>query len=116
MSGEKLTNEQFYDAEIAPLLLKAGKLAEERGLSLVATVEYAPGEFGTTATLTHDHSHAMAINLMAARSRGNFDALAFGLARRVRDLGCGHGSMILSQMGVPTAPAQALGGSDEQAE
>jgi hypothetical protein len=102
-------DEEFYDAEIAPLLLRAGRLAEGRGLSLVATVAYAPGEFGTTATLAADHSHAMAINLMAIRAAGNFDALAFGLARRIREAGCGHGSMILSQMGVPTAASQPAG-------
>lgn len=109
MSNAKLTktDEEFYDVEIAPLLLKAGELAQARGLPLVATVEYADGEFGTTATLPANCSHAMAMNLMAARAKGNFDALAFGMARRVREAGCGHGSMVLAQMGVPTESGRA---------
>lgn len=114
MGDPKLTDEEFYDTEIAPLLMQASLLAQNRGLPLVATVEYAPGEFGTTATLPADHSHAMAINLMAARAGGNFDALAFGMSRRVREAGCGHSSMILKMMGVPTEPALAAlnGGGD----
>ena len=99
-----LTDEQFYDTEIAPLLLKAGQLAQARGLPLVATVEYAPGDFGTTATLPANHSHAMAINLMAARAKGNLDSLAFGMAKRVREMGCGHGSIVLKSLGVDLAP------------
>jgi len=98
-------HEDFYDAEIAPLLLQAAKLAEGRGIPLVATVEYAPGDFGTTATLPADHSHAMAMNLMAARAKGNIDALAMGLAKRVRDAGCGHGSIVLQHLGVSLSAA-----------
>lgn len=100
-----MTDEEFYDAEIAPLLLKAGELSQKRGLGLVATVEYGPGEFGTTATLPADHSHAMAINLMAARSKGNFDALAFGLSKRITQIGCGHSSIVLKLMGLPPEAA-----------
>lgn len=102
-----MTDEEFYDAEIAPLLLKAGQLAQDRGLGLVATVEYAPDHFGTTATLPADHSYAMAMNLMSMRAKGNFDAMAFGLARRVRDDGNGHSSMVLLQIGVPIEPTKA---------
>ncbi|WP_312595752.1 hypothetical protein [Brevundimonas sp.] len=100
-----MTDEEFYDSEIAPLLLKASELSQARGFGFVATVEYAPDSFGTTATLPANHSHAMAINLMAARSMGNFDAVAFGLSKRITQSGCGHSSMVLKLMGLPTEAA-----------
>lgn len=98
-----MSDEEFYDAEIAQLLLKAGQLAQDRGLAFVATVEYAPGDFGTTATLPANHSHAMAMNKMAAMAKGNLDALAIGMAKRVREAGCGHSSVVLERLGVPLA-------------
>lgn len=106
-----MTAEEFYDAEIAPLLLRAAQLAQERGFALVATVEYDEDEFGITATLPAKHSHAMAICGLAARCKGNFDALAFGMAKRVRELGCGHGSLVLAQMGVSAEPISTATGT-----
>lgn len=43
--------EKFYDDNIAPDLLRLGKLCQENGLSFVCGVEYAPGQFGRTACL-----------------------------------------------------------------
>lgn len=48
--------EQFYDARVAPELLRLAKLCQDNGLSFVAGVEWVPGLWGRTACLTADAS------------------------------------------------------------
>ena len=43
--------EQFYDREIAPTLLELARKCQDNGLSMVAMVEWEPGETGRTACL-----------------------------------------------------------------
>lgn len=47
----ELSGEDWYDAEIAPKLLGLAGRCRERGMAMVATVEYAPGERGSTMAL-----------------------------------------------------------------
>lgn len=113
MASDNL-NEQFYDDHIAPELLRLGKLCEDRGMAFLAHVEFEEGEFGTTVAIPANRSWAFVLAHYAVQAKGNFDALAFAVARHVRENNTGHGSMILSQMGVPTAPASASPGQTIQ--
>ena len=46
--------EKFYDKEIAPELLRLGKLCQGKGLSLLAAVEWEPDEIGRTFCANKD--------------------------------------------------------------
>lgn len=100
----KNLNEQFYDAHIAPELLRLGKLCEDRGMPFLAHVEFDEGEFGTTVAIPAKRSWAFVLAHYAVQAKGNFDALAFAVAKHVRENNTGHGSLILQQMGAPTVP------------
>ena len=40
-----MTNEDFYDKEVAPKLMELGTLCQERGMSFACFVEYSPEHF-----------------------------------------------------------------------
>jgi len=72
-------NEEWYDEVVAPTLAKLGKECVDRGMSLMATVEYEPGGTGSSRFLHPDRGAKMQIVEMADRCRGNVDALIMGL-------------------------------------
>jgi len=90
--------EQIYDEQIAPLMMQAAKICEAAGVALVATVEYAPGEFGSTAILPDGAATRLRLAAGYLLS-GNVDTLIIELMKQARKTG--HSSMILSQLGVP---------------
>lgn len=53
MNTPEITNEKFYDEEIAPILMELARKCEDHGISFVASVEYNKGEIGETYTLQH---------------------------------------------------------------
>lgn len=88
-------HEDLYDAHIAPLLLEAAKIADANGLPFVALVQYGPGEHdvGRTECRADNGGWPLSLAAMAARARGNLDAVVVG-ARQM--LGPGHhGSLVL---------------------
>lgn len=91
-------NEAFYDDEMAPMLLKLAKMAEERGMAMIATVEFAPEMCGTTkVNLTSD---VMKMMWLASQSRGNIDGVMIGWAKMAQLSGRDHGSIFLKQAGI----------------
>lgn len=74
-------SEAIYDELIAPELLRIAKLCDEHGIGMVAKVEYAEGETGTTHTATQPKSVAQFIAKGAAMCNGNFDSLAIAVCR-----------------------------------
>ena len=48
---ERGENEIFYDEVIAPKLAEVAKLCQDRNMSIVADVEYEPGEPGSPRVL-----------------------------------------------------------------
>lgn len=97
--------ERYYDKHIAPKLLALAHECQEHGMSLVVMAEWKPGESGMTATVEHDASFSVHMVRAAIMARGNFDALAIAVARSAHDRG--HGSAVLSMMGVPATKAGA---------
>jgi len=73
--------EAFYDAEIAPVLMKLGEKCTERGMSLVAHVEWAPTEAGSTFCLAAESSFAIRLVKLACEVRGNVDSMIFALMK-----------------------------------
>jgi hypothetical protein len=95
--------EAFYDAEVAPELLRLAGLCEDRGISLVALAEWEPGETGRTVTIAKDASFQPRLVDTAIRSHGNVDTLVLALMRYATEHG--HSSACMHLLGVPRAPA-----------
>lgn len=94
-----MSNEDWYDAEIAPELLRLAQRCQERGMSFIASVEYAPDERGGTYALTADAGLQMHMLHICSRTAPNVDAYAMGLVKHCVAKGIGHGgSIILSRM------------------
>lgn len=73
--------EEFYDKEVAPVLLELANKCAERGLHFLAQVEYDPGKFGLTRKFSGDPDIAMIMLDFCARSRRNIDGYIMGLMR-----------------------------------
>jgi len=93
-----MTNEDWYDANIAPDLHRLCKLCEKRGLSFLATVEFGLGETASTLTLAPDAGAKPRIVGMAIMAHGNVDALITNIMRYAREHG--HSSAALAVLGV----------------
>lgn len=99
-----MTNEEFYDSEIAPKLMEMARACEARGMSFVACVEYAPEETGETAVLAAGSGIKARMAYWGVKARGNVDSFMIAAQRHAREHG--HSSLFLSQAGVPTSPAR----------
>ena len=91
------TPEEIYDREIAPALLALAKKCEGHGFSIVAMVEFALGETGSTLSLRAGSGIEIRMALMAAQSLGNADALIGALLQHGKEHG--HNSAFLHQLG-----------------
>lgn len=97
-----MTNEEFYDTEIAPKLMELCKACNERGMSFLASVEYGPGETGETTQLAEGHGIKALVAYWGIKCHGNVDSFMLAAARHAHK--AGHSSLYLSQAGVPTSP------------
>ena len=70
---ERSENEVFYDEEIAPRLAEVAKLCQDRKMSIVADVEYEPGETGHTRVVQENPGAKLFISYAASRCAGNID-------------------------------------------
>ena len=75
------SNEEWYDAEIAPTLRDMATKCHERGMSFVAAVEYAPGERGGTYYMTESAGLEMQMIRMCALTAPNVDSYIISLRR-----------------------------------
>jgi predicted oxidoreductase len=76
-----MTNEEWYDAEIAPALAELAKRCHERGMAFVAAVEYEPGERGGTYYMTEGAGLEMRMLHICAQTVPNVDAYVLNLKR-----------------------------------
>lgn len=94
--------EDFYDREVAPVLRELAKKCQDAKISLVAMVEWEPGETGRTATIRGDAGFGLRMAHAAMQARGNVDSLIFAIQRYAIEHG--HSSVCLHLLGVPTSP------------
>jgi hypothetical protein len=92
-----MSDEEFYDKEIAPLLLRAAELCVQRSLPMFASVEYRPDSWGDTQVRLHQ-SDTMALTALARKSVGNIDRLAISWKRFAEEQGRTHNSIVLHMM------------------
>lgn len=95
--------EKFYDREVAPALLALAKKCEDNGLSIVAKVEWEPGETGTTATIRDGAGFGLHLTHWAATANSNVDSLIMACMRHGREHG--HQSACLTVLGVSAMPS-----------
>jgi hypothetical protein len=79
--------EAWYDAEIAPALAELARRCHERGMSLIAVVEYAPGERGGTYFMHKDAGLEMEMIRLCAYTAPNVDSYAINLRRHCKERG-----------------------------
>lgn len=97
-----MTDEEFYDKEIAPVLSELGAKCQARDMPFCAGVEIQPGLFGETCFLGPRASATMRVAHYNFRANGNIDALFGAIIRDAKKNG--HSSFNLSVMGVPEKP------------
>ncbi len=94
-----MTNEEFYDAEIAPGLLDAAAKCQAKGIPFLALVEYETGKLSRTEFLPTTAGIGQRIATWAARANGNVDSLMIAVQRHAKEHG--HSSAVLNILGVP---------------
>jgi hypothetical protein len=76
-----MATEQEYDDIIAPMLANVAEKAAELGMTLVARVEWEPGEAGITQIGPQDISIGQRMAWFAVHSQGNIDKMLLGMQR-----------------------------------
>lgn len=82
-----MTNEEWYDTEIAPKLAELANLCGDRGMSFLSVVEYEPGSRSTTQRATGNTGLEMTMIAHCAKTAPNIDGYVIGLARYCRENG-----------------------------
>ena len=99
---------QFYDDEVAPLLLALAEKCQARGMPFLAMVEWRNAddepESGETVTLGPRPSSKAMLAGMGIRARGNIDALVMAASRHAEKHG--HESVVLGLLDLFPAPPQ----------
>ncbi len=93
--------EQFYDREIAPVLMDLARRCEGAGLSFLALVEWSPDETGKTMSMREGSGIGTKMVLWAMQAKGNSDNLIWQMQRHGREHG--HNSVCLSMLDHPVA-------------
>lgn len=96
-------SEAIYDEQIAPVLMGLMKICAANGMQMVASVEYEPGEAGSSMQLDGNQSLALDLGRVALLSHGNVDSLFMWIISYAKEHG--HSSIYLNQLGVPFKPA-----------
>ncbi len=106
---DALTGEAFYDTEIAPALAEITKRLPA-GMSMVAVVEYAPGERGSTLYVDPGADMAMRMLDMLARTAPNIDAFMINLTRYAAKHGIDTSSSLIMRLMAEPRHATTEGG------
>lgn len=89
--------EKFYDEEIAPALRAIMEKCNAKGMSLVAMVEYKPGEFATSRLMQPETSLPMVMLSHCAKMGLNIDGYIIGLLRYCNEKGIKYDQSIVMQ-------------------
>lgn len=77
----ELLGEDWYGSEIAPKLLELADRCRERGMAMVATVEYEPGKRGSTMAMPDGAGLAMQMMRLCANAGENVDGYMIALRK-----------------------------------
>lgn len=107
--GMKWDKEDVYDSQISPLVKQIIEICQAHDMPLVVNVQFAEFSHCTTH-ITSERANPV-YRLMASlahchQSNGwNVDKFMFPIMKKARETG--HGSIVLSQLGIPIVPDQA---------
>ena len=96
--AEDVTNEAWYDTEIATALAALAKRCHERGMSFVSCVEFDPGNRARTVIMTEDAGLPMQMVNMCAATAPNVDGYIINLIRFCKEKGLDMDASIVLQM------------------
>lgn len=104
-----MTDEEFYDAEVAPVLMGLAKKHQDRGLGFLALAQWdKAGKVSRTVTLPEGAPAYLRYGLTLASASTeagvNIDGFMIAVMKEAREKG--HSSMILKQLGVPLTPGE----------
>lgn len=88
-------NEEWYDKEIAPILLELANKCGDRGMAFVSVVEYEAGKRSQTTRLPDGSGLAMVMLNHCAKMGENVDGYVLGLKRYCDINGIDTGSSIV---------------------
>lgn len=92
-------SEKYYDEVIAPALKEIAEKCLSNGMSMVAVVEYEPGERGRTRVMQTDAGLEMTMINHCAKTAPNVDGYVLGLVRYANERGIPlGGSLVMRQM------------------
>lgn len=91
-----MTDEEFYDTEIAPVITGLMARCSERGMSLLALVEWAGGDTGESYSVRADASIKTTMAAWAMKAHGNADALIMAMQKHAKEHG--HNSVCLAML------------------
>ena len=89
--------EMFYDAEIAPALLAIAEKCKAHNMSIVAVVEFAQDDRGSTCMLTPKASLEMVMLQHCNKMNSNLDGYVVGLMQWAKDNGVNMGGSIVAR-------------------
>lgn len=90
--------EQYYDHHIAPMLEALSERCQQQGFTLVAAVEFAPGEIGTMSWLPDQPSLAMVMLGHCAKTGDNLDGYVLGLLEFVQAQGIDYSRSLVMRL------------------
>jgi hypothetical protein len=73
--------EQWFDDEIAPALMALANRCRERGMAVVASVEYEPGKRSSTIAMPDGAGLAMQFQRLCANAGENIDGYMFAVQK-----------------------------------
>jgi hypothetical protein len=106
-SDHRSDKERFYDDVLAPALKDIASKCIEQGMSFVASVEYEPGERGSTRVIGPNSGLAMVMLGLCDKAGVNIDSSILGLARHTKSNNIDtQGSLVMNYVnhGTPSSP------------
>lgn len=93
-----MTNDEFYDKEIAPELARLARLCEKKDMSFIAVVEIDEGDFGRTSLFTEDAHLTMLLLKVLTKADGNMDAFLSGVLRYAKENNIDYGDSVFMKL------------------
>lgn len=97
-----LSNEAWYDQEVAPVLVQLGLSCKARGMSLIAVTEYGPGERASVQQIEPTAGLAMQMLRINVNAGENFDSYVINFMRWAKAQGVSlDASLIAKKINAP---------------
>jgi hypothetical protein len=100
--SDNRTDEEWYDQEVAPTLLKLVRACKDRGISMLAFVEWNSGKIGSTMYCTPKACPEMTMLALCAKAGTNVDLYMLSLIAFCEKSGINMDESIFMRIGKST--------------